>query len=113
MNKKKKELIEKVAERFEIIVTWYERDAELSYYSSYGQDYFMTIQDISNTKNFLSDLTDFVESYDIDEEASKWIGPDGHGENGAPYHIEDIIADAKEIKQVYKDFQTELRKQIA
>lgn len=112
MNKQEKKLIERIAERFEISVNWCEDYAELSYYSSYGQDYFMTIQDISSAQNFLYDLTDFVEYYDVDKEASKWIGPDGHGQYGAPYRITDIIADAEEIKQVYKDFQTELRKQI-
>ena len=112
MTKKEKQLIEKIAKEFEIYVNWYEKDAELSYYSSYGQDYYMTVQDISNAQNFLSDLTDFVKYYDVDEEANKWIGADGHGKNGAPYRITDIIADAEEIKQVYKDFQTELRKQI-
>lgn len=113
MNKKEKELIEKVAKEFGISIDWCETDAELSYYSSYGQDYFMTVQNISDKDSFLDDLYDFVRYYDVDEEASKWIGSDGHGKNGAPYRITDIIADAEEIWQVFRNFEQELRKQIA
>ena len=29
--------------------------------------------------------------FDADYETYIWLGPDGHGHNGAPYHIRDIL----------------------
>lgn len=44
-------------------------------------------------EDLLRDMADWVYSYDADYEASLWIGDDGHGKNGAPDRISDIIAD--------------------
>ncbi len=37
------------------------------------------------------------ESFDADEETSLWIGNDGHGQNGAPYHVRDILNEMDEL----------------
>lgn len=31
------------------------------------------------------------ENFDVDQETALWIDDDGHGKNGAPYHIRDIL----------------------
>ena len=49
------------------------------------------------------EIEDYYEGFDPDYEASLWIGPDGHGKRGAPYHIKDIVVDMKEAeKMVYR-----------
>ena len=41
-----------------------------------------------------------------DYEAYLWIGDDGHGRNGAPYHIKDIVSDMEEAEeQIYELLQ--------
>ena len=41
----------------------------------------------------------YYEDFDPDYEAYLWIGDDGHGKNGAPYHIKDIVADMEEVEE--------------
>ena len=42
---------------------------------------------------------DRYEAFDPDEETALWIGPDGHGKNGAPYHIQDILDEMNQIDE--------------
>lgn len=42
------------------------------------------------------------ENFDVDEETALWIGSDGHGTNGAPYHIRDIL---EEFESYEKDLE--------
>ena len=45
-------------------------------------------------------------NFDPDYEAYLWIGDDGHGRNGAPYHIKDIVSDMEEAEeQIYELLQ--------
>ena len=43
-------------------------------------------------------IHEYYENFDVDEEAYIWIGSDGHGKNGAPYHIADIVKDMRKPK---------------
>lgn len=57
----------------------------------------------SNLTEFIREVKNQYESYDPDEEASLWIGPDGHGTNGAPYHIREILDDMEELEKAYEE----------
>lgn len=55
-------------------------------------------------------LSEYVEGFDPDEEAELWIGDDGHGKNGAPYKIRDILdtmdkckEEADELLRIYRE----------
>lgn len=82
---------------FEELDLSYEMDTEaeeleISAYSPEGQDCFVTFN-AKYMKDLLRDMAEWLYDYDADYEASLWIGDDGHGKNGAPYHIADIVAD--------------------
>ena len=48
----------------------------------------------------------YYEDFDPDYEAYLWIGDDGHGRNGAPYHIKDIVSDMEDAEeQIYELLQ--------
>lgn len=96
-------------------------DVELQTDTSYGQDFIVslvlpdeeyTLE--SFTYKLLDELYEWLDNYDEDYEASLWIGPDGHGKNGAPYHISAILRDMLDgwgqmdelYKQLYKFVQT-------
>lgn len=53
------------------------------------------------------ELDDFYESYDPDYETYLWIGEDGHGKNGAPYHIKDILEAKERIDGAYERLRDE------
>ena len=40
---------------------------------------------------------------DVDYEASLWIGDDGHGKNGAPYHIKDIVQEMEDYAEALEE----------
>lgn len=52
---------------------------------------------------FIDNIHEYYENFDVDEEAYIWIGSDGHGKNGAPYHIADIVKDMEEAEVMMAD----------
>ena len=86
-------------------VSVYENDINLQQYTSFGQDFFFTIQ---KDKELISQVYSFYESYDPCEEALLWTGSDGHGKNGAPHELKDIIKDMEECEQMVKELYEKL-----
>ena len=62
---------------------------------------------------FLCELENFYEGFDPDYETYLWIGNDGHGKNGAPYHIKDIVTDMEEAEKMIETLYETLKKAIA
>ena len=64
-------------------------------------------------ENFLQELEKYYEAYDPDYEAYLWIGTDGHGKNGAPYRIKDIVSDMEQaeamIEKLYETLKTTMQ----
>lgn len=46
----------------------------------------------------IEDINRYYEGYDPDEEALLWLGPDGHGMNGAPYRMTDVVKDMEQCE---------------
>lgn len=72
----------------------------------YGQDFWMTCYlKNEDPRTLIESVYDYWQDYDPDYEATLWIGPDGHGHNGAPYRITDIVHDMeaaeKRIEELY------------
>ena len=57
----------------------------------------------NDVKSFIHNLYECYDSYDPDYEAYLWIGEDGHGKNGAPYHIKDIVEDMEAAEKYILD----------
>ena len=72
----------------------------LNKYSSAGQDFGFYIQcKTGDVKEFIAAVEDYYDGYNPYEEAILWIGPDGHGKNGAPEDLKELIADMEECKE--------------
>ena len=66
-----------------------------------GQDFGFSASMKGNCIDSLADdIEDYCEGFDPDYEASLWIGKDGHGRRGAPYHIKDIVADMEKAEEM-------------
>lgn len=77
---------------------------ELEKYSPQNQDFIATIWfENGNKSDFMDKLYQYYSDFDPDEEASKWIGEDGHGANGAPYKLSDILQDMEDCKDMLLD----------
>lgn len=73
-------------------------------YSPAGKDFNMEIEMPDNDPNeFLANLSNYYENFDPDGEALNWCDKEGHGINGAPKRLKDIIIDFEEIEKEIKE----------
>ncbi len=69
-----------------------------------GQDFIATIWfENGNEYDFIDRLREYWEDFDPDEEAAGWIGEDGHGKNGAPYSVREILDDMEDCKGMLRE----------
>lgn len=67
---------------------------EFSQFTPAGQDFnFSAEMTNRDTQTLIKNIKEYYENFDPDMEAYLWIGENGHGKNGAPYHIKDIVDD--------------------
>lgn len=77
---------------------------EFSQYTNAGQDFnFSAEMKNGDPDNLIKSVKGYYDGFDPDEEAYLWIGEDGHGKNGAPYHICDIVADMEDADNMILD----------
>lgn len=77
---------------------------ELEKYSPQDQDFIVSIWfETDNECDFADKLEEYWRGFDPSEEAINWVGPDGHGINGAPYDIQDIINDMVDCKEMLRE----------
>ena len=80
-----------------------EDEFEFALISPAGQDFRFELCGIETFDDLLKKLDDYYDSYDPSEEASYWLGSDGHGKNGAPYEMGDVYEDMFECKEYVED----------
>ena len=80
---------------------------EFQRYTKYGQDFnFNADMQNEDIDTLIAGMKRYYEDFDPDYEAYLWIGDDGHGRNGSPYHIKDIVSDMEEAEeQIYELLQ--------
>jgi hypothetical protein len=67
---------------------------ELEKYSPLGEDFCFSV----SKKNYKNDIIDYVDNFDYEEHAEIWI--ENRGRNGTPSSIQDLLDDAKAIKEM-------------
>ena len=73
---------------------------EVSFWIDTGVTYDFGIElSVEDFCDLTREVFDRYEGFDPDEETALWIGPDGHGKNGAPYHIQDILDEMNQIDE--------------
>lgn len=67
---------------------------EFSQFTPAGQDFFFsaTMQGRS-LESLVDDMEEYYEGFDAYAEAYLWLDSNGHGKNGAPYRMKDVLAD--------------------
>lgn len=63
------------------------------YRSIEGKDagFELTLDDGEDAERLVELANEYVEGFDVDYETYLWLDKTGHGANGAPYHIKDIL----------------------
>ena len=83
-------------------------------YTNYGQDFnFSAEMKCEDIDTLIADMEQYFEGFDPDYEAYLWIGNDGHGKNGAPYHIKDIVRIWRKRKNKYTTCWKHLRQNLS
>lgn len=94
---KNNEQLIKIAEELGWNVDIDENEITFSQYTSRGQDFSFYVD---KNKKIAEEVGNYHERYDPSEEAILWCDSSGHGKNGAPYHLKDIVADMEEAKEM-------------
>lgn len=108
--------IEEIANKKNWKITFSEQSCEtvieFENYTDAGQNLIVTIfvKDDSSRQDVANAIYEYWYSYDPDYEASLWIGSNGHGKNGAPYHISDIIDDMKNAENMIEELFIDISK---
>ena len=77
---------------------------ELQRSSPQDQDFIVTIWfETGNECDFADKLEEYWRDFNPSEEAMNWVGPDGHGTNGAPYDLQDVINDMVDCKEMLRE----------
>ena len=63
-------------------------------------------------QSFVFQIENYLKNFDVDYETSIWIGKDGHGKNGAPYHIKDILDEMYSAKEQIATLLYELKRKL-
>ena len=72
-------------------------DIAFQMYTDFGQDVYQGFY-VKKLEDIKHEVYERWENYDPSEEAALWIDESGHGKNGAPHDMEDILNDMKEVE---------------
>lgn len=72
-------------------------DIEFQMYTDFGQDVNESFY-VKNLEDIKHEVYERYQNFDPSEEASLWIDDTGHGKNGAPHDMEDVLNDMKEVE---------------
>ena len=101
----KRVFIEKAAEATGWNVTIDKRDKKegggydiaFQMYTDFGQDVNEEFW-VKHLEDIKHEVYERWQNYDPNEEASLWLDDSGHGKNGAPHDMEDVLNDMKEVE---------------
>ena len=71
-----------------------------SKFSPAGQDFNFSIEPADTFEELLERINEYHDCYDVDYETYIWLDKDGHGKNGAPYHIKDVVEDMEACQKM-------------
>lgn len=81
-----------------------------SQYSPAGQDFsfYITLDKDDNIHDCAHAVYEYYEAYEPEAEAMLWLDSDGHGKNGAPYHMRDLLEDMEACETMLEDLSIAL-----
>ncbi|PAV30224.1 hypothetical protein CIL05_07085 [Virgibacillus profundi] len=109
MNKEIKELISKVESLEWTVDKEGDNEYRLSKYSPAGQDFSIVVEG-EEVEELIESIYQVYNDFDTSEETYLWLDNTGHGTNGAPYHMKDLLEDMEACEQMISDLYDELNK---
>lgn len=92
VNKELEVLFQKIKSEGWSIEEENENEYRLGKYSPAGQDFSITVEG-ENIDEIIDSIYSAYEDYDVSYETYLWLDNSGHGTNGAPYELRDVLED--------------------
>lgn len=98
--------------RVEGSIYYKEQKTEFDFYkySPAGQDfYFSAILSDADIATLIEDIENYYEDYDVDYQTYIWLDNFGHGMNGAPYRLRDVLEDMEATEKMIGDLLDKIK----
>lgn len=76
-------------------------------YSPAGQDFSIVVEG-ENAEEIIKSIYNAYEDFDVSEATYMWLDDSGHGRNGAPHEMKDVLADMESCEQMILDLYEKL-----
>lgn len=63
---------------------------------------------VADIQTFAKAVRETADGYDVDYETYIWLDEEGHGKNGAPYHIREVLKENEAIKAAWNNLADKL-----
>lgn len=78
-----------------------ETEFTFSKYTPAGQDFsFPVTMQGDDLDSLIGSIKEYYDNFDVDSEAHLWLDETGHGKNGAPYRMKDVVKDMEEAEKM-------------
>ncbi|WP_099301867.1 hypothetical protein [Bacillus sp. Marseille-P3800] len=84
-----------------------DNEYRISKFSPAGQDFGITINGECE-KDLIDSIYSKYENFDVSEETYLWLDNTGHGINGAPYHMRELLTDMEACEQMIFNLYKEI-----
>ena len=74
-----------------------------SRYSPAGQDFSISTGPFESAEELINCIHQRYVEFDADSETYLWLDNEGHGKNGAPYRMKDVLEDMEACKKMIYD----------
>ena len=83
---------------------------EFSKYTPAGQDFSFSVTMKDNAlDSIVANIEEYYEGFDVDSETYLWLDDSGHGKNGAPYRMKDVLADMEAAERYIESLLDAIR----
>lgn len=83
---------------------------EFSKYTPAGQGFSFSVTMKDNAlDSIVANIEEYYEGFDVDSETYLWLDDSGHGKNGAPYRMKDVLADMEAAERYIESLLDAIR----
>lgn len=101
------EKIIEVAEGLGWRVETYEDSVEFHKFSPADRAFGFSVAEVE-PEAVINGVNDYIDGFDVSYETYIWLDSSGHGVNGAPHDMEDVLADTNAIYEMLEDLYSTL-----
>ncbi|QST03109.1 hypothetical protein IMZ31_20100 (plasmid) [Pontibacillus sp. ALD_SL1] len=79
----------------------------LGKFSPAGQDFSISVEG-EDAEELVDSIREAYENFDVSYETYLWLDHTGHGKNGAPYHMKDLLEDMETCEAMIQELHNQL-----